>query len=147
MLEDGIAHTPYCFLYGSPDYRDALWRMRRNRQGNILEMPFPKMTIIYPPDESDKSAFYHMVRCQDFYLFDMAKCSIAESGNALDEADLVVIFLSQDVTEIHNFFERFSSLIPKTIVIIVDYQQNNSSGYLFRKLKEKYGRKSYCSCY
>ena len=67
----------------------------------------------------------------------MAKCSVADSKNVLDEADLVVVFLSQKETEIQNFFERFSSLIPKVLFIIVDYQRD--SGYSCRRIKEKYG--------
>ena len=137
MLEDGIAHVPYCYLYGSTEYRDALWQMKRKRQGNILEMPINRMKIIYPPDETVKSMFYYRIRGQDFYLLDMAKCSIAESKNVLDEAELVIVFLSPDKLEIQNFFERFSSLVPKALFIIVSYQRD--IGYLFRRLKEEYG--------
>jgi len=137
LLEEGIAHTPYCYLYGSPEYYGALWRMKRNRQGNILEMPIKKMTIIYPPDMAEKSMFYCNVPKNVFYMLDMAKCSISTSLNVLDEAELVVVFLSQNETEIQNFFERFSSLIPKVLFIIVDYQRD--SGYSCRRIKEKYG--------
>ena len=137
MLEDGIAHTPYCYLYGSSEYRDALWRMKRNRQGNILEMPINRMKIIYPPDETAKSMFYYKIRQRDFYLLDMAKCNVAESKNVLDEAELVVVFLSQDKTEIQNFFERFSSLIPKALFIFVNNQRDKKES--FRILKEDYG--------
>ena len=140
MLEDGIAHTPYCYLYGSPEYHGALWSMKRNRHGNILEMPIKKMTIIYPPDVAENSMFYYKVSEQSYYLLDMAKCSIAESVKILDEAELVVVFLSQNETEIQNFFERFSSLIPKALFVIVDYQRD--SGYSFRKIKEDFGIKN-----
>ena len=61
MLEDGIAHTPYCFLYGSPEYHGALWSMKRNRQDNILEVPMRGVTIIFPPDVAEKSMFYYKV--------------------------------------------------------------------------------------
>jgi len=137
MLEDGIAHTPYCFLYGSPEYHGALWSMKRNRQDNILEVPMRGVTIIFPPDVAEKSMFYYKVPSESFYLLDMAKGGIAESKNVLDEAETVVVFLSQDETEIQNFFERFSSLVPKVIFVIVDYKRD--AGYSCRKLKEKYG--------
>ena len=137
MLEEGIAHMPYCFLYGSPEYYGKLWRMKRFRQGNILQMPIKRMTIVYPPDVAEYSMFYYKMPRNGFYLLDMARCSIAESRNVLDEAELVVVFLMQDEIEIQNFFERFSSLIPKAIFIIVDYQRN--SVYSFQRLKEKYG--------
>ena len=137
MLEEGIAHTPYCFLYGSPEYHGVLWSMKKTRQSNILEMPIKRMTIIYPPDVAEKSMFYYKMPRNGFYLLDMAKCSISESRNVLDEAELVIVFLTQDETDFQNFFERFSSLLPKVIFVIVDYQRD--AGYSFRKLKEKYG--------
>lgn len=137
MLEEGIAHPPYCFLYGSPEYHGALWSMKRNRQNDILEVPMKGVTIIFPPDVAEKSMFYYSVPQDGFYLLDMAKGSIAESKNVLDEAELVVVFLSQNETEIHNFFERFSSLVPKAIFVIVDYQRD--TGNSCRKIKAKYG--------
>ena len=69
----------------------------------------------------------------------MAKGSIAESKNVLDEAELVIVFLSQDKTEIQNFFERFSSLLPKAFFVIVDYQRD--SVYTSRKISAEYGIK------
>ena len=137
MLEEGIAHTPYCFLCGSQEYHDLLLQMKRKRTNNILEMPIKKMTIVYPPDVFAQSMFYYKCPEQSFYMLDVAKCSIAESRNVLDEADLVVVFLSQDESDIHYFFERFSSLLPKALFVIADYQQD--AGYSWRKLKEEYG--------
>ncbi len=137
MLEEGIAHTPYCYLYGSPEYHGALWSMKRNRQGNILEMPMKRLKIIYPPDVAEKSMFYYTTAPKDFYLLDVAKSSIAESKNVLDEAELVIVFLSQDETEIQNFFERFSSLVSKALFVIVDEQHD--TGHTCRKLKSEYG--------
>lgn len=139
MLEEGIAHTPYCFLYGSPEYYSELWSMKKSRQSNILQMPIKRMTIVYPPDMADKSMFYYKMPGNGFYLLDMAKCSIAESRNALDEAELLIVFFTQDETDFQNFFKRFSSLVPKTIFVIVDYQRN--SEHSFQSLKEKYGIK------
>ena len=136
MLEEGIAHTPYCFLYGSPEYHGALWSMKRNRQGNILEMPMKRMTIIYPPDVAEKSMFYYKSGPKDFYLLDMAKSSIAEARNVLDEAELVIVFFSQEETDIQIFFERFSSLVSKSLFVIVDYQRD--AGRMCRKLKADY---------
>ena len=136
MLEEGIAHTPYCLLYGSQEYYDVLWSMKRTRQNNILEIPVKRMIIIYPPDVAEKSMFYYKTSTDVFYLLDMAKSSIAESRNVLDEAELVIVFLTQNETEIQNFFERFSSLVPKTIFVIVDYKRD--TGYSFRDLEEEY---------
>ena len=83
--------------------------------------------------------FYYKNSSKDFYLVDMAKCSIAESKNILDEADLVIAFFSQGNTEIQNFFERFSSLIPKALFVIVDYQRD--FGLTCRKICTEYGIK------
>lgn len=137
MLEEGIAHPPYCFLYGSPEYYGALWSMKRNRQNDILEVPMKGVTIVFPPDVAEKSMFYYSVPRDVLYLLDMAKCSISESKNVLDEAELVVVFLSQSETEIQKFFERFSSLVPKAIFVIVDYQRDTENSC--RKIKAKYG--------
>lgn len=139
ILEEGIAHTPYCYLYGSPEYHGALWSMKRNRQRDILEMPMKRMTIIYPPDVAENSMFYYKAATKDFYMLDMAKSSIAESKNVLEEADLVIVFLSKNETEIQNFFERFSSLTPKTLFVIMDYQQD--AEHTCRKFKAAYGIK------
>jgi len=139
ILEEGIAHTPYCYLYGSPEYHGALWSMKRNRQRDILEMPMKRMTIIYPPDVAENSMFYYKTEPKDFYLLDMAKNGIAESKKVLDEAELVIVFLSQNITEIQKFFERFSSLIPQTLFVILDYQQDAEQ--ICRKLKAEYGIK------
>lgn len=139
MLEDGIAHIPYCYLYGSPEYYSALWRMKRKRQDNILEIPMKGITIIFPPDMDEKSMFYYKSSSKNFYFLDMAKGSIAESKNVLDEAELVIVFLSQDKTEIRNFFERFSSLLSKAFFVIVDYQRD--SLYTSRKISAEYGIK------
>lgn len=137
ILEEGSAHIPYCFLYGSSEYYGALWSMKRKRQNNILEMPMKRMKIIYPPDIAEKNMFYYSASVKDFYLLDVAKSGIADSKNILDEADLVIVFLSQGETEIQNFFERFSSLVSKALFVIVDYQ--HGAGKICRKLKSEYG--------
>jgi hypothetical protein len=48
--------------------------------------------------------------------------------------------LSQNKTEIQKFFEQFSSLIPKALFVIVNYQKD--SMYSIRELKEEYGLNS-----
>lgn len=137
MLEDGIAHIPYCYLFGSPEYYSALWKMKRKRQDNILEIPMKGITIIFPPDMDEKCMFYYKSSQKNFYFLDMAKGSIADSKNVLDEAELVIVFLSQDKTEIQNFFERFSSLLPKALFFLVDYQRD--SALTGRKISAEYG--------
>ncbi len=137
IKEEGIAHAPYQYFYGTTEYFRALWDMRINRQGDILEMPMEGITIIYPPDVTDKSMFYYEVPPDVLYLLDIAGENNAASQSALEEADIVVVFLSQDVTEIQKFFDRFSSLIPKTLFIIVDYKKNKK--VTPRTVSAKYG--------
>lgn len=139
MLEEGCAHTPYCFLFDTPEYNEALWNMKQNRQGSILEVPQKGITIIFPPDVAEKRMFYYKSPPQSFYLLDMAKKYNASSQSALDEAEAVIVFLSKNATDIHNFFERFSSLVPKTLFVMVDYHRG--AGYSCRKLESDYGIK------
>lgn len=137
IKEEGIAHAPYLFLHGSPEYHAALWSMKRTRQGNILDIPMEGVTIIYPPDVAEKTMFFYEVPRTGFYLLDIAGESSAAFQGALDEADVVVVFLSQDEAKIQNFLERFSSLIPKTLFIIEVRLKNNK--YSRRDFSEKYG--------
>lgn len=137
IKEEGIAHAPYIYLHGSPEYHAELWSMKRNRQGDVLEVPMEDVTIIYPPDVGEKRMFYYDIPQTAFYLLDIAGESSAAFQSALDEADVVVVFLSQNVTEIQNFLERFSSLIPKTLFIIEACLQNNR--YSQRDFSAKYG--------
>lgn len=137
IKEEGIAHAPYRFLYGSQEYCNALWSMKRNRQGDILEIPMEGVTIIFPPDAVEKSMFYYDVPKTSFYLLDVAGENRTVFQNVIEEADKIVVFLPQDVTEIHKFFHRFSSLIPKAIVVIEEVQRVNRLFY--RKIVAEYG--------
>lgn len=137
MKEEGVAHAPYVYLHGSPEYHAALWSMKRTRQGNILDVPMEGVTIIYPPDVAEKTMFFYEVPRTTFYLLDIAGESSAAFQSALDEADVVVVFLSQDEAEIQKFLERFSSLIPKTLFIIEVRLKNNK--YSRRDFSAKYG--------
>ena len=137
IKEEGIAHKPYRFFYGSPEYYRALWDIRRNRQGLVLEKPMEGITIIYPPDVTDKRMFYLDVPRTVFYLLDIAGEHNAAPQSALEEAEIVVVFLPQDVTEIHKFFDRFSSIIPKALFVIEGVR--NKKGAFQNILKLKYG--------
>lgn len=135
VLEEGIAHAPYCYSYGTSEYFGALWSLKHNRQGNIQEIPMEGVTIIYPPDVEEKM-FYFNSSPHDFYFMDMAKGNISVSKKVLEEADFIVVFLSQDEYELQNFFERFSSLISQVIFVIVDCHRD--VGVFCRKLESFY---------
>ena len=67
------------------------------------------MTIIYPPDIYAKSMFYFKCPEQSIYILDVAKCSISESRNVLDEAD----YLANSDTKRYTHEEVFSRLKDK----------------------------------
>lgn len=140
IKEEGIAHAPYRFLYGSQEYSSDLWNMKRNRQGDILEIPMEGVTIIFPPDADKKCMFYYNVPQTSFYLLDMAEENRTIFQAVIEEADWLVVFLPQDVDQIHKFFHRFSSLIPKAIVVIEEAQRANRLFY--RKIVAEYGIKN-----
>lgn len=140
IKEEGIAHMPYRFFYGSPEYFRALWDIKINRQGDVLEKPMEGITIIYPPDVTDKSMFYYESSGENLYLLDIAGENNSASQSALEEADIVIVFLPQDVTEIQKFFYRFSSLIPKALFVIEGIPRNSRS--IRHTLKSKYGIES-----
>lgn len=137
IKEEGVAHAPYKYLWDSPEYHAALWNMKKNRPGDVLEVPMEGITIIYPPDMDQKAMFYYEVPKTTFYLLDTAGENSAAFQRALDEAEIVVVFLSQDATEIQNFLKRFSSLIPKTLVILEVVQRDNRTS--LRKFSSDYG--------
>lgn len=133
--ETGMGLEPYRFYYGTPEYFRALWDMKLNRKGNILEVPMEGITIIYPPD--DRKMFYYPVSPTTLYLLDVAGENNADFQSALDEADIIIVFLPQDVTEFQKFFTRFSYLIPKSLFVIKDFCRNGE--VTCRDIAAKYG--------
>lgn len=137
MKEEGVAHAPYRFLYGTSEYYEILWKMKKNRRNNILEIPMEGMTIIFPPDVTEEELFYYRVPPQVIYILDMAEENSAAFQKALDDADIVVIFLPQDAAKIQKFFYRFSSLIPKALFVFEGHHKFNGR---FQQISaEKYG--------
>ena len=137
IKEQGIAHNPYCYSYGTPEYFRGLWEIRLSRTGPVSEKPMEGITIINPPDVAEKSMFYYKVPQNVFYFLDIAGENNAASLSALEEAELVIVFLPQDVTEIQKFFQRFSSLIPKALFVI---EGNSRNWKAYRSnLESKYG--------
>ena len=137
MKEDGIAHVPYCFLYDSSEYSNALWNMRKNRQGNILERPSERVTILFPPDVGEKKIFSYEVSEGTFYLLGIAGENYLSFQNVLDEADIIIVFLPQAEIEIQKFFCRFSAVIPKAIFVLEENIRGNRSFYY--NILAKYG--------
>ncbi len=120
--ETGIKQQPYQFDFGTPEYFRALWDMKMNRKGNILEAPVEGVTIVYPPD--DREMFYYPVSPAMLYLLDVAGENNEASQCAMEEADLIIVFLTQDTSELQKFFTRFSSLIPKSLFVLKEFCRN-----------------------
>lgn len=134
--KEEIAHTPYRFYYGTQEYFRALCDLKINRQGSILEIPMEGITIIYPPDVTE-TMFYYEVPSSTLYLLDTAGENSTASRSALEEADIIVVFLPQDETKIQRIFIQFSELIPKTLFVIDGFQRNG--GCSRRNIAAKYG--------
>ncbi len=135
-----IAHVPYCYIQGSTEYYRVLWSMKRNLQGNILEIPMEGVTIVFPPDVTEKKLFYHEASEVTYYLFDLAGESITTLQSAAEESELFVVFLPQNEYKIQKFFHRFSSIIPHAIFVIEEHQRSNRLFY--RKIVAEYGIKN-----
>ena len=131
------AKGPYCYCYGEPNYFRNLWEMDKTRNKDIIEVPMEGITIIRPPDVTDKSMFYYEVSEQTMFFMDVAPNSNIAFGSVLEEADIVVSFLPQDSSKIQLFFEHYSSLIPKSLFIINDFRKNG--GCIPKNLSMKYG--------
>ena len=111
-----------------------------------------RITIIRPPDVTDKSMFYYEVSEQTMFFMDVASKSSLVFGSILEEADLVVSFLPQDTVKIQIFFEYYSSLIPKSLFIIDDFRKNGACipknlSIKYRINKECIGVFPYCYAY
>ena len=138
---EDIARGPFCFLQGSTEYYRVLWSMKRNTlQNDILEIPMEGVKIVFPPDVAEKKLFYYQVPATTFYLYDIVVDNITTFQNAIEEADLFIVFLPQDVYKIQKFFHRFSSIIPHAIFVIEEHQQTNRLFY--RKIVAEYGIKN-----
>lgn len=131
------------FSYGSLEYCRALWSIKGNKKGSILEVPMERVTIIYPPDIAETNMFYYETSPDTFYLLDLAEENKPVFQNAMEAADILIVILSQDETEIQKFFQRFSSLIPHVFFVIEETQQINrkENRRLYCEKITKYGVK------
>lgn len=139
IKEEGIAHAPYQYLYDSKEYYSALWNLKKKFQRNILEIPMDGVKVIFPPDVSEKQVFYYKASPSAFYLLEFAGDSNDYFRCIVDEAEVVVVFLPQNVAEIQKFFHRFSSIIPKAIFVISEVRRSSRS--FFKNYVANYGIK------
>ena len=137
MKEEGIARAPYNFFYGSKEYDATLWNFKKKIQRDILEIPMEGMKVIFPPETSENHMFYYKAPPSVFYLLEFACDNNDLFRRILNEAELIVVFLPQNVAEIQNFFRRFSSIIPKAFFVIIEVERSNRSFY--KNCVAKYG--------
>lgn len=137
--EKGVSRLPFRLHCGAMDYYRELWEMKEKRQGDIMEIPMPGVTILYPPDVTDKKMFYYEVPHQTMYLMDVAGEHYLTSEKALVEAEFIVVFLPQDEVVIQTFFEQFAAFIPKSIIVLDNYRKNSKIS--LRSIELNYGMK------
>lgn len=72
----------------------------------------------------------------DICLIDTVGCQLLSTKAILEEADLIVVNLCQKQSILENFFLNYSSVIPKAIIIISNYEFNSRLNY--RKIAKMY---------
>ena len=136
-----LAQAPFCFIRGSTEYYRELWSMKKDvTQGDILEIPMEGITIVFPPDVTEKKLFYYKISETAYYLFDLAGENAVTLQSAVEESELFIVFLPQNEYKIQKFFHRFSSIIPHAIFVIEEQQRSNRLFY--RKIVAEYGIKN-----
>jgi len=138
--KEEAAQAPYCFIQDSTEFYRVLWHMKSNSTDNILELPMEGVSVVFPPDVTDKKLFYYHVPQTAYALADIAGENINTLQNVVEESDLVVVFLPQNEYKIQKFFYRFSSIIPQAIFVIEEQQRSNRLFY--RKIVAEYGIKN-----
>ena len=123
-----------CYLYGEPEYFRKLWEDKGQRHSETRTLT--GIRLLDPPDISDDVMFHSDVPEESVYFLDIPGGMNASSAKALEEADVVAVFLPQDKTEIHIFFDCYSSIIPKALFFIADYRKE-------RKCTPEYLQRNY----
>lgn len=131
----GIERAQKRYPFGEPGYFRNLWekRMAEDRKtGDITT--HAGIRLVQPPDGLESRMFYRNVSRETLYFMDISGKINAFSLQALEEADIVAVFLPQNEMEIQKFFHQYSSIIPKSVFFITDYHSKEScnSHYLHR---------------
>lgn len=122
----------FSYTCGEPEYFRKLWEKNRIYSKDLITRE--GIRLLRPPGWTDSRMFYRNTDREAFYFIELSKGINAAVQSALEEADIVVIFLKQNFKEIRLFFQKFSSLIPKAIFIFTEYRRNTkcTPGYLRR---------------
>lgn len=130
----GSAREPCRLYYSAPEYHRRLLELKRCRRGAIQEVPMEGIMIVYPPD-ADEEVFYFEISANTFYLVDIVGENYAVSQRALENAELIILFLPPDEEEIRLFFRCFSMLISHSIIVIDGFMKMSPSFLNFLELK------------
>lgn len=140
FFEDSIyqpegRQRPYCFCYGETAYFRALWELQK-RKGKMKSLEDSRLTFEPPLDLQDATLFREE-QTDYFYMMDVSGKNNAASKQALEEADAVVVFLTQKQEETEQFFQKYASLIPKSIFLINNYRKwlECTPSYISRKYR------------
>ncbi len=133
-IQDCFGKTPfsekkerasYCYCYGEPEYFRMLWEgCRPVKPPKIKCQLMEGLYLLYPPDLLEPSLFRETVSKEMLSFLDVTAEHHSATSQALEEADIVAVFLPQNMAAIRTFFERYSSLIPKSIFFISNYRRS-----------------------
>ncbi len=131
----GIERAQKCHPYGEPGYFRKLWEMKISedrRAGDITTSV--GIRLVQPTDGLEHLMFYRNISRETLYFMDISGKINAFSLQALEEADVVAVFLPQNTMEIRKFFHHYSSIIPKSVFFITDYHSEEKCNphYLHR---------------
>lgn len=72
----------------------------------------------------------------DLTFIDTGNSNVLGTKEVLDEADLIIVNLSQDPNELHNFFKNYYSILSRSFILISKYDKK--SYYNLKKITQTY---------
>lgn len=123
-FREGRARTAYCYCYGESEYFRMLWEGYVPSEPQVLQCQLMEgVYLLHPPDLLEPSLFRETVPEDMLSFLDVTGEHHSATNQALEEADIVAVFLPQNMAAIRNFFDQYSSLIPKSIFFISNYRR------------------------
>lgn len=133
----------FCYCYGEAEYFRILWEEYGPAAGVYAPRQLSEnLYLIQPPDMLAESLFCDTVPKEMLYFMDVAGNRQGDFGRVLEEADLVAVFLPQELDQIKQFFDCYSSLIPKSVFFVNDFSRRCCC--VPGKLSKKFGIDRQC---
>ena len=118
-FQEGRGRATYCYCYGETEYFRMLWEVYTPSDPPMFRCQLMEgLYLLYPPDLLEPSLFRETVPKDMLSFLDVTGERHSSTNQALEEADIVAVFLPQNMAAIRTFFEQYSSLIPKSIFFI-----------------------------